>query len=307
MQVVPMNIAPAHVENAPEILALQRLAYQSEAAVYDNFTLPPLTETLEALTARFGDRKFLKAIDEGRIVGSVRGFQEGTTLFVERLIVHPEQRRRGLGTALLGRIESLFPAARRFELFTGHKSLSNLRLYERLGYREFRREAANEKVVLVYLAKNCRVREFRPGDAATFQRLNEEWITRYFALEEKDRKLFGDPEGRILAPGGTILVLEADGEPVGCCALIPRDAETLEVAKMAVTGEHQGKGLGRILLHCCIDRARFQGARRLYLETNSKLLPAVSLYRALGFVDVPRSRWPASEYARVDLVMELRL
>jgi GNAT superfamily N-acetyltransferase len=98
-----------------------------------------------------------------------------------------------------------------------------------------------------------------------------------------------------------------DGEPVGCCALLKKDDKTFEVAKMAVTAAHQGKGLGRILLQSCIDRARFRGKRRLFLETNSKLEAAVSLYRKLGFVELPPNVWPPSQYARVDLVMELRL
>jgi GNAT superfamily N-acetyltransferase len=302
-----MEITCATAEDAEAILSLQRLAYQTEAAIYDDFTIPPLTETLEALIAHFDTRRFLKAVEDGRIVGSVRGFLEGPTCQIERLIVHPQYRRRGLGTALLNRIETLFPAARRFELFTGHKSVGNLRLYERAGYRAYRQQQVNDKVSLVFLAKTTRVREFQPADKAVFRRLNEEWITRHFSLEAKDRKLFDDPETEILAPGGVILILEKDGEPVGCCALIHREDETLEVAKMAVSETHQGQGLGRILLQSCIDRARLAGKRRLFLETNSRLEAAVRLCRRLGFVELPKDAWPMTAYARVDVMMELRL
>jgi GNAT superfamily N-acetyltransferase len=301
------KIRPAPIEDTEAIPTLQRLAYQSEAAIYDDFTIPPLTETLENLTARFHDRRFLKAVEGDQIVGSVRAFQDKSSCRVERLIVHPEYRRRGIGTALLTRIETLFPTARRFELFAGHKSNGNIRLYERVGYRAFRQERVNEKVGLVFMEKMIRVRDFRPGDKAAFRRLNEEWITRYFSIEEKDGELFDDPEGQIIAKGGVILILESNGEPVGCCALLNKDTEIFEVAKMAVTSAHQGKGLGRILLQSCIDRARFLGKKRLFLETNSKLEAAVTLYRKLGFVELPASTWPPSEYARVDLVMELRL
>lgn len=148
-----MIIEPATLDDAQRILTLQHLAYQSEAAIYDDFNLPPLLETLEDLTARFGDRRFLKAVDGDRLVGSVRAFQEGETCFMERLIVHPDHRRRGIGTDLLNRIETLFPTARRFELFTGHQSEGNIRLYERLGYRAFCQKQANEKVTLVYMEK----------------------------------------------------------------------------------------------------------------------------------------------------------
>ncbi len=148
-----MEIKPAMIEDAEAILALQRLAYQSEAAIYDDFTIPPLTETLADIKTRFQDRRFLKAVADGQIVGSVRAFQDGPTCHVERLIVHPDYRRQGIGTALLHWIESCFPAAQRFELFTGHKSESNIRLYERVGYRAFRQKEVNEKVSLVFMEK----------------------------------------------------------------------------------------------------------------------------------------------------------
>jgi ribosomal protein S18 acetylase RimI-like enzyme len=148
-----MEIETANIDDASAILALQHLAYQSEAAIYDDYTLPPLLETLDELTARFENRQFLKAVEGRRIVGSVRAFQEDLSCHVERLIVDPNFRRRGIGTALLRQIETFFPTTRQFELFTGHKSISNIRLYERLGYRAIRQEQVNEKVSLVFMEK----------------------------------------------------------------------------------------------------------------------------------------------------------
>jgi RimJ/RimL family protein N-acetyltransferase len=148
-----MNITTATRDDAPQLLALQHLAYQTEAARYDDSRLPPLLDTLDDLTARFPSRQFLKALDGTQIIGSVRAFQHDETCFVERLIVHPDYRRRGIGTALLREIEIRFPTARRFELFTGHKSENNLRLYQRLGYRPFREQPANDNVTLVFLEK----------------------------------------------------------------------------------------------------------------------------------------------------------
>ena len=302
-----MEIRPAIIEDAEAILTLQHLAYQSEAAIYDDFTIPPLTETLEDLKARFHDRQFLKAVAGDQIVGSVRAFQKGPTCYVERLIVHPTHRRRGIGTTLLNRIETLFPNARRFELFTGHKSKNNIRLYERMGYRTLRQERVNEKVTLVFMEKTIRVREFHPGDETAFRQLNEEWLTKYFCIEEKDRKVLGNPCRYILATGGVIFMVEVNGEVVGCCALIRKDDDTFEVGKMAVTQSHQGKGLGKMLLQTCIGKAKSLGKKRLVLETNNVLGTAVALYQTFGFVELGRDAAPPSEYARTEMFMELKL
>jgi GNAT superfamily N-acetyltransferase len=148
-----MNIEPADVRDARAILDLQKLAYQSEAALYNDYKIPPLTQTLGGITADFGDQFFLKASAEGDIIGSVRGHLQQGTCFVGRLIVHPAHQGRGIGAALMDEIEKRFPDAERFELFTGHKSADNLRLYERLGYRPFRREKVSEALELVYLEK----------------------------------------------------------------------------------------------------------------------------------------------------------
>lgn len=148
-----MNISPATVEDATAIFDLQRCAYQTEAAVYNDFSIPPLVETLDQLQVQFTCKLFLKATEDNLIVGSVRAFQKDVTCYIERLIVDPAYRRRGIGTALLGEIEATHPAARRFELFTGHRSIDNLRLYERFGYRPFRQEVVNDRLTMVFLEK----------------------------------------------------------------------------------------------------------------------------------------------------------
>ena len=152
-----MLMVIASVDDSAAILDLQRLAYQSEAAIYDDFSLPPLTETSEDFRSRFSGRVVLKAVDQGRIVGSVRAYQDGKTCHIGRLIVHPDHQRRGIGTQLMNQIEASFAAVERFELFTGHKSANALRLYERLGYKIFKHEPVHDRLVLVFLEKRRRV------------------------------------------------------------------------------------------------------------------------------------------------------
>ena len=149
-----LPIERATRDDAVEILALQKLAYQSEAAISNDYSIPPLTQTLDEITAQFDDHVFLKIVDDGCIIGSLRAFQDAHgTCYIGRVIVHPDRQNNGLGTRLLHAIEHTFSTARRFELFTGTKSERNLYLYQKLGYHSFREEALSDTVRLVYLEK----------------------------------------------------------------------------------------------------------------------------------------------------------
>jgi GNAT superfamily N-acetyltransferase len=148
-----MIVERADVEDVEEILALQKLAYQSEAAIYNDYTIPPLTQTLEEIEADFAKQVFLKVVVDGRIVGSVRAHVREGTCFVGRLIVHPDFQNRGIGAMLLKGIEEVFYDAERFELFTGGRSEKNLYLYQKQGYEIFRSEELTDKVSLVFLEK----------------------------------------------------------------------------------------------------------------------------------------------------------
>lgn len=139
--------------DAAEIHELQRLAYRSEAELYGDWSIPPLTEPLAETVRALAEQLVLKASVGGRIVGAVRGRLEGGTCHVGRLIVHPEAQGRGLGTQLMLALEAALPAARRFELFTGERSARNLHLYAKLGYRPFRTEPLSPQVTLVFLEK----------------------------------------------------------------------------------------------------------------------------------------------------------
>ena len=152
-----MIVQPAEPADAVEILALQKLAYHDEAAIYNEFGIPPLTQTLDEMRADLERQTCLKALTEGptggRIAGSVRAYLSEGTCFVGRLIVHPELQNQGIGTQLMNKIEHLFSQAARFELFTGHLSERNLYLYNKLGYRPFKRERITDALTLVYLEK----------------------------------------------------------------------------------------------------------------------------------------------------------
>jgi GNAT superfamily N-acetyltransferase len=148
------------------------------------------------------------------------------------------------------------------------------------------------------------IREFAPGDEAAFHDINIEWISRFFAVEAKDRETLEHPGEKILKPGGAIIMACDGAEAVGCVALIVMDGSSLELAKMGVRPVAQGRGVGRKLITAAIDKARQMKARRVYLETNSSLGPALKLYADAGFQHV---KGPPSPYARADVQMELWL
>lgn len=145
---------------------------------------------------------------------------------------------------------------------------------------------------------------YLPEHQVAFRDLNVEWITRYFALEDLDRRMLDDPQGYILAPGGYIFMARYQGRLVGTCALIKEPGGVYELAKMAVTPAAQGLGIGGALGRAAIDKARAIGAHELELLSNRKLAPALALYRKLGFEEAPL---PPSEYQRADIRMVLPL
>lgn len=150
------------------------------------------------------------------------------------------------------------------------------------------------------------LRTFRPGDEQAFKALNEIWISKDFVLEPGDREVLNDPRGKILEPGGEICVAEVDGAVVGCCALVVIGPQEYELAKMTVSESVRGRGIGRKLLQFAIDHARAIGARRLYLESNTKAASAIHLYEELGFRHLAGPEH-ASKYARADTFMEMFL
>ena len=150
-----MKILQAEKIDAPAILALQQLAYQREAQLNNDWLIPPLTQTRDELEAEFSNRHFLKAVEGGMLVGSVRASQHDDSCQIGRLIVHPDFQRQGIGTQLLVEIENVFATALRFELFTGAKSLGNIRLYQRLGYVIFRESCLVSGARLVFLEKKA--------------------------------------------------------------------------------------------------------------------------------------------------------
>lgn len=183
---------------------------------------------------------------------------------------------------------NLWAAIEEWEFLLQQKSL-----YKRVSDQKKIRESKNVEIV----AYQSQYRE-------AFRDLNVEWISKYFEMEEADYKALDNAESYILDKGGKILVALYDNEPVGVCALIKMNHPEydFEMAKMAVSPKAQGKNIGYLLGKAIIDSAREMGAKKIYLESNTILKPAINLYYKLGFEKVFGLETP---YKRCNIQMEL--
>ena len=145
-------ISAAKREDLEEILQLQYLAYQSEAALFKSRDIPPLKETLDEVIEEFEAGTVLKLVEEGKIIGSVRASEKDGTVYIGKLMVHPTRQRRGYGRHLLEEIEKCYPG-KRYELFTSTRSIDNISLYQKCGYKIYDNKVINDELEFVYLEK----------------------------------------------------------------------------------------------------------------------------------------------------------
>lgn len=176
------------------------------------------------------------------------------------------------------------------------KALGRKSILERV--REIKEQREHSEVEIV---------EYQPQYKKAFYELNRKWIELYWELEPHDIEVLENPKKHILEKGGHIFVALYNGFPVGVCALCPMPEESpydFELAKLAVNNSIQRKGIGSRLCDAVVNKARELGGNMLFLESNTRLKPAIALYRKLGFKELPEYH-PA--YARGDIQMELSL
>ena len=146
-------IVKADYKDLQKLLQLQYLAYQSEAALFGSKDIPPLKQTLDEVIAEYREGIILKMVDENDvIIGSVRAKESNGTVYIGKLMVHPDHRCNGYGARLLAEIERYYPE-KRYELFTSTRSIDNIKLYRKSGYKEFARKAVNDELQFVYMEK----------------------------------------------------------------------------------------------------------------------------------------------------------
>lgn len=144
-----------------------------------------------------------------------------------------------------------------------------------------------------------------PDHAKAFYDLNVEWLEKYFEVEDYDKKVLANPEEYLLDKDGEILFAVLDKKMVGTVALFLRKDGRYELTKLGVNPEYQGLKIGKKLTVEAINCAKAKGYSSVYLESNTCLTPAISLYRKLGFTEVHTD--VHSEYCRCNIKMELDL
>ncbi|CAN5658248.1 N-acetyltransferase [soil metagenome] len=145
---------------------------------------------------------------------------------------------------------------------------------------------------------------YSPDYQPDFKRLNIEWISRYFTVEEHDLEQLDQPEVYVLPNNGQIFFAKIDNDVVGCVAMVNTGETGFELAKMAVSPTAQGKGIGKQLCLAAIDYARQLGVKTVWLESNRVLIPALTMYASVGFREVPSVPTP---YSRANIRMEMML
>jgi GNAT superfamily N-acetyltransferase len=146
---------------------------------------------------------------------------------------------------------------------------------------------------------------YAPHLKAHFGRINKEWVNKYFTIEAFDIAQLDDPDQYIIQKGGAILFAQEGEDIVGTIGVIKTDEENVyELIKMGVVPQAQGKGIALLLIKSIVEEARKRGANKIILYSSSKLLPALSLYKKVGFREIEKE---CGKYARCDVKMELSL
>jgi len=158
--------------------------------------------------------------------------------------------------------------------------------------------------IMDQLKENIEIVNYKNEYAAEFYNLNVEWLEKYFYVEPYDKKVLSNPEKHIIDKGGYIFFSKYNNEIVGTVALINQN-EFYELSKMAVSPKYQGLKIGQKLMNYCIEFSKKQQWDSITLYSHRTLVPAINLYKKVGFVEVELEH--DSHYERSDIKMKMKL
>lgn len=223
-------------------------------------------------------RRLLQLTDKGRLIAnSLRPIWETIEATTRELLDHT-------GPGFLEQLARL------------ETELDERSMYDRVMARVRRSHANNYEIV-----------GFEPKYGPDFRALNIEWLQEYFEVEPEDEKMLSDPESSVIKPGGEIFLARLGGRIVGTAAMLKHARGTFELAKMCVTKDCRGLGIGLALTERAIAAARERRATRIILLTSPKLIAARGLYHKLGFQETSSTPGARGNYSRYTITMELEL
>jgi len=161
----------------------------------------------------------------------------------------------------------------------------------------------SQLIIHHYVPMDVSIVEFDPAYAKAFADLNYHWIAETYGIEPHDHEVLDHPRQSVLAAGGQIFFALSGSSVAGTVAMIPYEDDAFELTKMAVDPAFRGHGIGDKLMIACIEFTRRSDRSRIILESNTKQVAAIQLYRKFGFKDTPLD--PNSQYVRANIRMEL--
>ena len=141
------------LEDAENMLEIQRRAFAEEGRRSESQEIPPLTESLASIVEHIENQTALTASVNGKVVGAIRGIVTDGVCTVRALVVELTQQGRGIGSSLLKALEKALPEVRRFDLTTNTVMERNVPFYERHGYRVVELTRYSEKITLAQMNK----------------------------------------------------------------------------------------------------------------------------------------------------------
>jgi putative acetyltransferase len=133
--------------------------------------------------------------------------------------------------------------------------------------------------------KDITYRRAQTGDSELIKRILKTTLAEY-NINLPENYSFADIENLeedYLKSGGEFMVLLREQKIIGFFALRPSGNNQIELKRLYLKADERGRGLGRHLLNMALKIAKESGYVRIHLETTSKFIEAVALYRKFGF------------------------
>jgi GNAT superfamily N-acetyltransferase len=301
-----------HQQVVDLILHIQRDEFGVPITIADQ----PDLNSIETFYQR-GNGNFWIARQNSKVVGTIALIDIGNQeLALRKMFVDSSYRGKpyNVGQALLDKVFEWMIENNCVAVYLGtlERFVAARKFYEKNGFtkinieelpKSFPRMKLDTTFYKKEMSNDVAIVSYRPEYQPWFEKLNREWIEKYFWMEPIDFEVLQHPDIHILGQGGSILFAKVGNQIGGTVALKFVSPGVYEFTKMAVDEKFRGKKIGLALGNAAVAKAKQLGATKIILYSNRILAPAISLYGKMGFVEVPVD----AVYKRSDIKMELLL